>query len=247
MDSNGLAEALKTDVKAKAQEALDKFSDMKINIAQTERWASAAIGGGLLAYGLRKRSWKGLLFGLVGGGLLLRGVLGKSMFYKVLSINTATGEGLPGQDDGNAIIRVDKAIVIERSAEDLYAFLREVENLPRVLRHLKAVRSVDSKRSRWAARMPAGADLEWDAEIHEERKHRKIAWRTGAESALKSEGALILDPIGDGKKTQVGIHLEYHLPTGKVGKEFGKLFGKHPDRLIDEELHRFKTNMEGEP
>jgi uncharacterized membrane protein len=34
------------------------------------------------------------------------------------------------------------------------------------------------------------------------------------------------------------------LSAGKTGRVFAKLFGKHPDRLLDEELHRFKSRLE---
>jgi uncharacterized membrane protein len=165
------------------------------------------------------------------------------VFYRLIGINTATGKGLPGQGDSHGLIRVDKSVVIDRPAADLFRFLRDVENLPRVFGHLRAVRSLDSVRSSWSAKMPAGLDLEWEAEMCEERENRKLSWRASDAGGLRSEGALILDPLGTGK-TQLGVHLEYELPLGKTGRVFARLFGKHPDRLIDEELHRFKSLME---
>ncbi len=227
-----------------AREILTRYGKMKINVAEAERWGSVALGAGLLAYGIKRRSWMGFLFAVAGGGLLLRGALGKSVFYRLIGINTATGKGLMGQTAVNAMIRVDKSLVIERPSADLFAFLRDVENLPRVFGHLRSVRALDSRRSTWAARMPAGLDLEWDCEVWEERENRKMAWRASDSAGMSSEGALILDPIGDGSRTQVGVHLEYVLPPGKPGRVFARLFGKHPDRLIDEELHRFKSLME---
>jgi uncharacterized membrane protein len=227
-----------------AREVLARFGKMKINVAEAERWGSAAMGGGLMLYGLKRRSWTGLLLALAGGGLMLRGIMGRSVFYRMIGINTATGHGLPGQDLSNGLIRVDKSLAIARSPEDMFRFLRAVENLPRFFGHLRSVRVVDGHRSVWTAKMPAGLELEWEAEIWEERENRKIAWRASGEAGLRSEGSLILDPLGDGTRTQVGVHLEYDLPAGKVGRVFAKLFGKHPDRLIDEELHRLKSLME---
>jgi uncharacterized membrane protein len=228
-----------------ALEMLSRYGKMKINVAEAERWGSVALGGGLLLYAMKKRSWSALVFGLVGGGLVLRGALGKSLFYRLIGINTATGKGLMGQHAVHNLIRADKAIVIDRPADELYRFLRELENLPMVFGHLKSVNSIDARRSLWKAKMPAGIDLVWEAEITEERENRKLAWRASDPSGLRSEGTLVLDPVGEGgKNTQVGVHLEYELPLGKPGKAFAKLFGKHPDRLVDEELHRFKSLME---
>lgn len=248
MEQNGYAMGAETAEGAAANTSL--FSSgltalraMKINVSQAERWGSAAIGTGLMAYGLRKRSWKGAVFALVGGGLVLRGVLGRSVFYRLIGINTATGHGLPGQDKTANLIRVDKSIVIARAAEDLYRHLRELDNLSAIFKHVKSVSALDAKRSRWTARMPAGLELEWEAEIREERPGRKLAWHSSEESPLRCEAALVIDPLAGGR-SQLGVHLEYELPAGKAGRVFARLFGKHPDRLIDEELHRFKSRME---
>lgn len=221
----------------------DDFRNMKINVSEAERWASAALGGGLVAYGLRKRRWSGIFFVLSGGVLLLRGALGRSLFYKTLGINSATGEGLPGQDKAASLIRVDKSIVIARPAEEIYRHLRDLENLPGLFGHLKSVETLSGSRSRWTARMPAGADLAWETELTEDRPARKLAWRSSVDTALRSEGAIVLDALA-GSRTQVGVHLEYALPAGKTGRVFAKLFGNHPDRLLDEELHRFKSRLE---
>jgi uncharacterized membrane protein len=223
--------------------AWDGFRSMKINVSEAERWASAALGGGLVAYGLRKRRWSGVFFVLAGGVLLMRGALGRSLFYKTMGVNTATGQGLPGQHKTANLIRVDKSIVISRSAEEIYRHLRELENLTGLFGHLKSVEALSGTRSRWTARMPAGADLSWDTELTEDRPNRKLAWHSSEETALKSEGAIVLDTLAAGR-TQVGVHLEYALPAGKTGRIFAKLFGNHPDRLLDEELHRFKSRLE---
>lgn len=221
----------------------DGIRQMRINVSEAERWASAAFGGALLAYGLRKRRWTGALFVLAGGALLLRGALGRSFFYKALGINSATGEGMPGQDKIANLIRSDKSIVIARSPEEIYRQVRDLANLPALFGHLKSVEPLSGSRSRWAARMPAGADLSWDVELSEDRPNRKVAWRSSEEAELRSEGAIVLDPL-PGSRTQMGVHLEYALPPGKTGRVFAKLFGKHPDRLLDEELHRFKSRLE---
>jgi uncharacterized membrane protein len=150
---------------------------------------------------------------------------------------------MPGQDKVANLIRIDKSIAIARSAEEVYRQIRELENLPALFGHLKSVEPLSGSRSRWTARMPAGVELSWNAELTEDRPNRKLAWHSGEEAALRSEGAIVLDPL-PGSRTQMGVHLEYALPAGKTGRLFAKLFGKHPDRLLDEELHRFKSRLE---
>src|SRR4051812_22505757 len=61
----------------------------KVNVGTTERFASAAAGGALLFYGIKRKSWIGTLIALGGGNLLLRGALGRSLIYSAFGINTA--------------------------------------------------------------------------------------------------------------------------------------------------------------
>jgi uncharacterized membrane protein len=133
---------------------------------------------------------------------------------------------------------------VNRSPEEAYRFWRNFENLPRVMKHLKSVRSIDDRRSHWVAKAPAGIGIEWDAEITEDRENRKISWRSLESSDIKNNGAVMFEPISDGRGTDLRIYLEYDVPAGKAGKAFVKFFGKDPDRMIDEDLRRFKSMME---
>ncbi|HKP96049.1 MAG TPA: SRPBCC family protein [Fibrobacteria bacterium] len=223
-------------------------TETKINVAMPERWISAAIGGGLVLYGIRKRSRLGILLALAGGNLLLRGILGRSLLYQSLGINTAGKAKAVKRAIGSGSFRVEKSISVDRSPEDVYRFWRNFENLPRVMKHLKSVRTIDDRRSHWVAKAPAGLGIEWDAEITEDRENRKTSWRSLDSSGIRNNGAVVFEPVSDGRGTDLRIYLEYELPAGKAGKALAKLFGKDPDRMVDEDLRRFKTLMEaGEP
>lgn len=60
-----------------------------INVGKMERWLSAVGGGGLIAYGLKRRTWPGLALALVGGVLVHRGVTGHCYAYQAIGANTA--------------------------------------------------------------------------------------------------------------------------------------------------------------
>jgi len=217
-----------------------------VNVGRIERIVSAAAGGALIAYGIRRRSWLGSLLALGGGTLLLRGALGKSLLYKSLGINTARKameENIPKEP-----FRIESAIRIARAPEEIFRFWRNFENLPRVMDHLRSVRNIDGRRSHWVAKAPAGMEFEWDAEITDERDNRIIAWRSLEGSEIRNEGTVLFEPAADGQATEVRVSLEYQQPGGKAGKAFAKLFGKDPERMIQKDLTRFKKLMEtGEP
>lgn len=223
----------------------------RINVSPAERWLSAASGGVLIALGIRRKSWLGGLMILLGGTSLLRGAFGRSLLYRACGLDTSSsrltraarpGEGKAPAGDGRFI--VEKSIVLEAPAEEAWRFWRDFENLPRVMRHLKSVRTIDDRRSHWVAQAPAGLDVEWDAEITDERENRKIAWRSTEGSRIENKGVVLFEPIHDGKATEIRIYLEFAPPAGKAGNAFARLFGRDPAKAIDEDLHRFKILFE---
>lgn len=66
---------------------------------------------------------------------------------------------------GNRGVKVVCAVTIRRPARDLYEFWRNVENLPRVIRHPVVVAARSRDESHWSVRGPGGKDYEWDSLI----------------------------------------------------------------------------------
>src|SRR3954463_12168668 len=93
-------------------------TESKINVAMPERWISAAIGGGLIVFGIKKGSWLGTMFALAGGNLLLRGILGRSLIYQSLGINTADKAKAAKQAIRAGTFRAEKSISVDRSPEE---------------------------------------------------------------------------------------------------------------------------------
>ena len=112
------------------------------------------------------------------------------------------------------------------------------------MKHLKSVRSIDDRRSHWVAKAPAGIEIEWDAEITDERDNRRISWRSLEGSEIRNNGVVMFEPLSDGRATELRVYLEYDLPAGKLAKTFSKVIGKDPDKIVDEDLNRFKSLME---
>src|SRR5205823_3058092 len=70
-----------------------------------------------------------------------------------------------------------KGLTINRPAEELYRFWRDLENLPRFMENLEAVQVTGETRSHWKANGPAGMTVEWDAEILEAGARRPAPLR----------------------------------------------------------------------
>lgn len=139
---------------------------------------------------------------------------------------------------------VHKTITINRPAAEIYAFWRNLENLPRFMSHLKAVSVIDDQRSHWVAKGPAGTEVKWDAEIFEDKPGELIAWRSLPGATVPNAGVVRFEEATGGRGTIVRIKLRYHPPGGALGATVAKLFGEAPEKQIPVDLMRIKQLLE---
>ncbi|HYO62772.1 MAG TPA: SRPBCC family protein [Pyrinomonadaceae bacterium] len=152
------------------------------------------------------------------------------------------GEGREGAAAGT--VRAQKSLVINRSAEELYQYWHDFENLPRFMRHLESVQVTGEGRSRWVAKGPAGTSVRWDAQVTEDRPGEIISWRSLEGSEVDNAGSVRFTRAPGGRGTIVRVELEYTPPGGVFGAAFAKLFGEEPQQQVDGDLRRFKQLME---
>jgi uncharacterized membrane protein len=214
------------------------------NVGGTERWASLAIGAGLLvaAFASRERT-RGALTA-AGGAFLVRGASGFCPVSATLGRDTAHGDDTREALGGPRGVHVKESITIGKPVAEMFAFWRQLDNLPRFMRHLKSVRVVDERRSHWVAKAPAGMTVSWDAEIHNEVPNQIIAWRSLPGADVVSAGAVNFADAGPDRGTRVTVHLQYDPPGGKLGAWFATLFGEEPSQQIREDLRRLKQLLE---
>ena len=160
-----------------------------------------------------------------------------------------TQETLPAQRSQASVhsqkgIKIERDIVIDRPAPELFAFWRKFDNLPLVMKHLESVECLDERRSRW--RMRRGGEVtEWVAEIINEHPNELIAWRTLAGSDVQHAGSIRFTPTAIGVGTEVKLALEYEVEGGLLKKIMARIFGASPEEEIEQDLVRFKELMEG--
>ncbi|HEX4948410.1 MAG TPA: SRPBCC family protein, partial [Blastocatellia bacterium] len=143
-----------------------------------------------------------------------------------------------------AAMRLTQSILINRSPEELYRFWRDFQNLPRFMKHLESVQVMDNNRSHWVAKGPVGTNIEWDAEIIEDRPNEVIAWRSVEGAMVESTGSVRFERAPGGRGTIVRVRMQYNPPGGVVGATVAKLLGKDPESQIKDDLRRFKQVME---
>ncbi len=215
-----------------------------VNVNDTERWLSVVGGSALALFGLTRRSLPGLALTAAGGALVYRGLTGHCHLYGALGVNTADRHGPRTSVAAGRGIKVERTITINAPREKLYQFWRNLENLPRVMTHLKSVANLGNKRSHWVANAPAGLEVAWDAEIINERENELVAWRSLENARVDSAGSVHFTEAPAGRGTQVTVILKYDPPAGKLSANIARLFGQAPGQIIEEDLRRFKQLME---
>lgn len=214
------------------------------NVGGAERWASLALGLGLVAAGLASRSRNGKLAAATGGMLVFRGATGFCPVSAAVGRDTAHGDDTREALGSQRGIHVKESITIDKPIGEMYAFWRELENLPKFMRHLESVRVLDDRRSHWVAKAPAGMRVEWDAEINNEVPNQVIGWRSLPGADVVSAGSVNFDEAGAERGTRVTVHLQYDPPGGKLGGWFATLFGEEPSQQIREDLRQLKRLLE---
>ena len=143
-----------------------------------------------------------------------------------------------------APIHIEKSIIVDRPAEELYGFWRRLENLPQFMRHLKSVQPMGGNRWHWMVNGPAGTTVEWDAEITADTPNELIAWRSAPGADVENSGMVRFDRAPGGRGTLVRVTLDYVPPGGAMGAYVAKLLGEAPEKQVPVELRRFKQLME---
>ena len=140
-------------------------------------------------------------------------------------------------------IRVSKTFTINASPEEVYSFWRQLDNLPRFMRHLESVEPLGGRMSHWVARGPAGMRVQWDAEMIEDTPQR-ISWRSLERADVPNSGTVEFRPAPGDRGTELRVRLQYDPPGGKAAKWFARLFGEEPGQQLYEDLRRVKSLIE---
>lgn len=213
---------------------------MKPNIGETERTICAIAGGLLTLYGITRNSKLGIFPAAAGALLILRGATGHCPVTEALGANEQDAGAAPW----NRQIHVRQSIAITKPREEVYAFWRKLENLPRFMKHLESVTQTGESQSHWVARGPGGAKVEWDAMITEERPNELLAWESVDGSQVPNRGAVTFEDAPGGRGTEIHVELSYNPPAGVLGAAIAKLFAEEPKGQIADDLRRLRALLE---
>lgn len=145
---------------------------------------------------------------------------------------------------GAADTFVGCTVTINRPRAELFAYWRDLTQLPTFMENVEQVERLDDKRSRWVVKAPAGKTVEWISAITEERDGEVIAWASEDGADVPNSGRIdFRDAQGD-RGTIVTATILYDPPAGIIGKVIAKMFQREPAIQARRDLRRFKQLME---
>jgi uncharacterized membrane protein len=215
-----------------------------LTLTHLDRLTSVAAAAGLMLYGIRRRDAVGIGLAAAAAPLVYRTITGDWPTALGVRRDEEDSSGTREALGGDRGFLVHQAIRLELPLGEVYRFWRRLENLPRFMSHLAAVTELDSRRSHWVARGPAGVLVEWDAEIINEVENQVIGWQSLPGGDVVVAGSVNFDAVRDGTSTQVTVRLQYAPPAGRVGSIVATLAGREPAQTIREDLRRLKQILE---
>jgi uncharacterized membrane protein len=135
---------------------------------------------------------------------------------------------------------IHTAFTIDKPRAELYAFWRQLENLPRFMKNLIEVTDLGNGRSHWVGKSALGLKAQWDAEIVEEREGQFLSWRSLPGSMVSNAGTVSFEESPNGRGTIVRVTMEVGTGLGKVASKLGGA----TQQEVREDLRRLKELME---
>ena len=133
---------------------------------------------------------------------------------------------------------VEQGIELEVPVRTAYDQWTQFEEFPSFMDGVEEVRQVDDTHLHWRVSHD-GHEVEFDAEITEQRPDERIAWKTT--DGTSHAGVVTFHKLSD-TRSKVMVQLDWQ-PEGMLEK-LGAAFGAD-DRRVEADLERFKELVEG--
>ena len=220
-----------------------KTTILPVNLSWSERLASIAAGARIFSGGLKSifsHPIRNTVITIAGGYLIYRGVTGNCPVYSFITRKAAQNK--------NRNVNIRTSVYVNKPRQQVYEFWRNLENLPLFLSHLKSVKIIDDKRSRWEANLPGNiAKVSWEAEIVNDDPGNVIGWKSVANSEVDNAGKVEFTDATNGHGTLIQVVISYLPPTGGYLKsKIADLLSPVFEKMVRKDINNFKKYIEDE-
>jgi uncharacterized membrane protein len=206
-----------------------------VNLGEGER-ALSAVAGSLLLYFVAKRHRVDSLLLAGSGYLLYRAVSGHC---PLTSLFRGT---VPGERASNVNVRTQ--VIVNKPRSEVYAFWRNLENLPLFMKHVDHIDVIDPMTSAWKLRLPAGlGDVRWESRIVKDIKDEELSWHSVEGAAIENTAKINFSDTPGGA-TRIDVMVSYRAPMGVMGERIARLLTPLFKDKVEADIHHFKTYIE---
>ncbi|GAB3930677.1 SRPBCC family protein [Mucilaginibacter myungsuensis] len=209
-----------------------------INLKWPERVISVVAGVQIGLWGFKnlfKNPGSSILKIGAGGYLLGRGITGHCELYDMAGKTSLEPVS----------VNINTSVIVDKPREEVYAFWRDLSNLPLFMSHLKSVEVMNDSRSYWSLKLPIDvADIYWDASILEDIPGELIEWSSLSDSVIDTSGIVRFIDTSEPDQTLVHVTLTYQPPAGALGAGVAKIFNPLFTKMIEDDIQNFKRYMD---
>lgn len=215
--------------------------DPYANLGATERAVSVALGAVFGVAATQSKGPVGVLFGVLGGALVARGVSGSDPAKRLLG--TEPDERKYAAKHGwSSAAKAPRSVSINASRERVWQVLREVERWPSFMANILNAYS-EGDRLDFTSAGPTGP-VETHAQILEDVPNERFAWESVNDSKIPNAGEFELRDAPGGRGTEVHAKIAYEPQGGSLGRYAAKLTQKEPGIQLRRDLKRLKSLIE---
>jgi len=202
------------------------------NVGLNERLASMLVGGILMGSALKNPFKSRFLYGMY---FTYRGITGNCIFYDYLGIDGKKPQA----------INIRGEFEIDLPPQEVYAYWRNLKNLPGTITRLLEVDMVDEHLSTWKTKVLGNLfAVKWEAEIIKDEPGRLIGWQSAKGPILRHVGRVEFEEAPDGNGTLMKVALSYRPLIGGIGVGISKLINPYFEHLLKKEIKNFKYRIE---
>lgn len=210
------------------------------------RWVrigAAALVGGLLAAGLRRRSPVAVALAAVAGWLSYRFVGGGGA-DRTPRPSDAIGRGRRNDEAGAVGGSVARSVTVDRSTEELRELLRDPDSLELIAGRFAEITSVDDERHRWTVSAPLDRELTWETRLSEDRSGDRLTWTSVEDSTVFDRWTVSLEDAAGDRGTKVTLEARFDPPGGSLGRAALERLDVVPGAVVATALDRLKSLAE---
>ncbi|HVX40604.1 MAG TPA: SRPBCC family protein [Gemmatimonadaceae bacterium] len=143
-------------------------------------------------------------------------------------------------------VRVHEYVEVDRPIGEVWEFLKDFANLPRVIGSIRSVIDYEDGRSHWEAYAPSGRLEAWDVVVTKYVPRAVIAWQSVPAADVEMSGLVRFTPQG-AKRTRLDVEVAYAPKHTTLNDAVHALLAPKQRRQLREDLQHLRFYLESLP